>query len=247
MTLYLIGIGLNDEEDITVKGLKAVKAADYVYLEAYTSQLQVLANRLENFYNQKIIIADRNLVEKKSNEILEKAKSKNVAFLVVGDVFGATTHTDLYLRAKKLNINIEIIHNASILTAVGMTGLELYKFGKTTSIPYPEHNFKPETAYDVIKDNKDLHTLVLLDIKPDRNMTINEGIQILLDIENKRKENIITKDTLIIGCARLGGHHKIKYGKASEILKEDFGKPLHCIIIPGKLHFIEEEALEQWK
>ncbi|MFH1770106.1 MAG: diphthine synthase [archaeon] len=245
MTLHLIGIGLNDEEDITVKGLKTVKESDFVYLESYTSKLQIVARRLEKFYNKNIILADRDMVEKKADNILEKAKNKKVAFLVVGDVFGATTHTDLMLRAKEKGVKVEVINNASILTAVGITGLELYKFGKTTSIPYPEANFKPETAYDVIKDNQKmgLHTLVLLDIKPDRNMTINEAIEILLNIENKRNEKVFTKDTMVVGCARLGGNSKIKYGKASEVWKVDFGKPLHCLIVPGKLHFIEEEAL----
>lgn len=249
MTLYMIGIGLNDEEDITIKGLKAVKESDYVYLESYTSRLQIVAKRLEKFYNKNIILADRDLVEKKADEILDRAKHKKVSFLVVGDVFGATTHTDLFLRAKEKGVRIEIINNASILTAVGITGLELYKFGKTTSIPYPEDNFKPETAYEVIKDNQkmELHTLVLLDIKPDRNMTVNEAIEILLDIESKRKEKVFTKNTKILGCARLGGDSKIKYGKTSDIVKQDFGKPLHCLIVPGKLHFIEEEAIEMWK
>jgi len=245
----MIGIGLTDEEDITIKGLKAIKEADYIFLECYTSRLQVVMKRLEKFYKKKIIPADRDLVEKKADEILEKAKDKEVAFLVVGDVFGATTHTDLFLRAKKKRIKVEIIHNASILTAVGVTGLELYKFGKTTSIPYHEKSFKPETAYDVIEQNRKagLHTLILLDIKPNRNMSVNEAIKILLDIENKRKEKVFTKNTMILGCARLGGDYKIKYGKASEIKKEDFGKPLHCLIVPRKLHFVEKEALENWK
>ncbi|MFC2136172.1 diphthine synthase [Bacteroidota bacterium] len=249
MTLYMIGIGLHDEEDITVKGLKKVKEADYVFLETYTSKLQVVMKRLEKFYNKKIIPADRELVEKKADEILDKALDKDVCFLVVGDVFGATTHTDLFLRAKKKGIKVKIINNASILNAVGITGLELYKFGKTTSMPYPEENFNPETAYDVIKENKKagLHTLVLLDIKPDRNMTVNEGINILWEIERKRKQKVFTKETMVIGCARLGGDYKIKFSKALIVEKEDFGKPLHCIIVPGKLHFVEEEALEMWK
>jgi hypothetical protein len=37
--LYLIGLGLADEKDITVKGLEVVKRANRVYLEAYTSIL----------------------------------------------------------------------------------------------------------------------------------------------------------------------------------------------------------------
>lgn len=245
----MIGIGLNDEKDITLKGLEAVKKASYVFLENYTSKLQVPVEKLQSFYGKKIVLADRNMVEKKADIILDKAVENEVAFLVVGDVFGATTHTDLFLRAKEKKIKVNIINNASILNSIGIVGLELYKFGKTTSLPYPEDNFKPETAYDVIKSNQEagLHTLVLLDIKPDRNMTVNEAIKILLEIEHKRKEKVFTKDVKIVGCARIGGDYKIKYGTASELEKEDFGEPLHCIIIPGKLHFVEEEVLETWK
>jgi hypothetical protein len=39
--LYLIGLGLSDETDITVKGLEIVHKASRVYLEAYTSILLV--------------------------------------------------------------------------------------------------------------------------------------------------------------------------------------------------------------
>lgn len=39
--LYLVGLGLSDETDITVKGLEVVKSAARVYLEAYTSILLV--------------------------------------------------------------------------------------------------------------------------------------------------------------------------------------------------------------
>ncbi|MBN2367974.1 diphthine synthase, partial [Candidatus Woesearchaeota archaeon] len=179
MTLYLIGLGLNDEKDITVSGLDAVKKCDYLFLEDYTSKLNVGLEKLEKVYGKKIVPADRNMVEKNSDEILDKASSKNTAFLVAGDVFSATTHADLFLRAKEKKIDIKVIHNTSILTAVGITGLELYKFGRTTSMPYFEHNFRPETPYDAIKQNlkSGLHTLVLLDIKKDKDkyMTVNEA------------------------------------------------------------------------
>ena len=95
MALYLIGIGLGDEEDITVKGFHAVKRCSKVYLESYTSRLvDADISKLEKFYSKKIILADRELVEN-TDEIIEMAKTKNVAFLVVGDVFGATTHINL--------------------------------------------------------------------------------------------------------------------------------------------------------
>lgn len=39
--LYLVGLGLADEKDITVRGLEIVKKAERVYLEAYTAVLLV--------------------------------------------------------------------------------------------------------------------------------------------------------------------------------------------------------------
>lgn len=44
--LYLVGLGLADETDITVKGLNIVKGAERVYLEAYTSILLVGKEKL---------------------------------------------------------------------------------------------------------------------------------------------------------------------------------------------------------
>lgn len=39
--LYIIGLGLADEKDITVNGLEIVRRAERVYLEAYTAILLV--------------------------------------------------------------------------------------------------------------------------------------------------------------------------------------------------------------
>lgn len=44
--LYLIGLGLADEADVTVKGLEMIKKVDRVYLEAYTSILLVDKTKL---------------------------------------------------------------------------------------------------------------------------------------------------------------------------------------------------------
>lgn len=47
--LYLVGLGLADEKDITVKGLEIVKKAERVYLEAYTAILLVEKDQLVGF------------------------------------------------------------------------------------------------------------------------------------------------------------------------------------------------------
>lgn len=264
----MVGLGLNDEKDISLKGLEAVKKCKTIYLEKYTSILHCDIKKLEELYGKKVIIADREMVESKAEDtILKDAAETDTAFLIVGDVFGATTHTDLMIRARKAGTEVKVINNASILNAVGITGLELYKFGKTTSIVFPQENWMPQTPYDVLRENQkmNLHTLCLLDIKvaepssedlkkginkiqKPRFMKISEAIDYLTKIEQKRKEKIFTPETLCIGCARLGSENPtIIAGKAKDLIEKDFGEPLHCLIIPGKLHFIEEEALRFWK
>jgi diphthine synthase len=118
------------------------------------------------FYGKEIITADREKVEQGADEILERAKETDVAFLVVGDPFGATTHTDLLLRAKKLSIPCQVVHNASILNAVGACGLQLYSFGETVSIPFWTDTWRPISFFDKICENKKrgLHTLCLLGV-----------------------------------------------------------------------------------
>lgn len=47
--LYIIGLGLADERDISVKGLEIVRRAARVYLEAYTAILLVDQSQLVSF------------------------------------------------------------------------------------------------------------------------------------------------------------------------------------------------------
>jgi len=125
MVLYFIGLGLGDETDITVKGLNAIKKSKKVYLEHYTSILGISKEKLEQFYEKELIIAYRETVEIEMDQILEdisKDKENDYSFLVVGDPFCATTHSDLFLRARKLGIDVKVVHNASIMNAIGATG-----------------------------------------------------------------------------------------------------------------------------
>ena len=252
MALYLIGLGLSTEKDVSLKGLELIKKCDLVYLENYTSLLQCSVKELEKLYGKKIILADRQITEQGEEKILQEAKSKEVAFLVIGDPMSATTHIELFKSARERKIPTKIIHNASILTAIGITGLQLYKFGKTTSIPFLEEQPQLETPYLVYKDNKKmgLHTLMLLDLRPEKDkfMTVNQALSVLEDIERRKKGKLIGPKLKVVGCARLGSDDfLVKYGTIEELKRFDFGKPPHCLIVPGKLHFAEEEMLELWK
>ena len=72
-SLSLVGLGLGSEKDVTVAGLEAIREADSVYLEAYTSVLGVRVSVLEKFFGRTIHVADRYKVESGVDEILERA------------------------------------------------------------------------------------------------------------------------------------------------------------------------------
>lgn len=269
---YIIGLGLCDEKDISIKGLEAVQKSARVYLESYTSILMVQKERLENFYAKELILADRDMVETNSDEILRDAATVDVSLLVVGDPFGATTHTDILLRARALGIPYRVIHNASIVNAVGACGLQLYNFGQTVSLPLFTDSWKPDSWYDKIAENSKLgmHTLVLLDIKvkeqseenlargrkiyePPRYMTIPVAVSQLRDIEEIRDEGYLNPEkTLAVGLSKVGGGdtQRIVAGTLQALYDAEpelYGEPLHSLVIVGKrLHHLEVEYLREY-
>ena len=203
---------------------------------------------------------------------MEGADTSDIAFLVVGDPFGATTHTDLILRAKEKGIKFQVVHNASIMNAIGCCGLQLYSFGETISIPYWTDSWQPDSFYDKIKANTDhgLHTLCLLDIKvkeptlesltkkkreymPPRFMSVSEAADQLLKIIQKKKETgqektAYIESSLAIGLARVGHESQVIVACSLEKMREtDLGPPLHSLILPSKhLHPLEIEYLQQF-
>jgi len=204
------------------------------------------------------------MVESSSDDILAGADKLDIAFLVVGDPFGATTHTDLVLRARELSIPIQTIPNASILNAIGSTGLQLYNFGQTVSMVFFTETWKPSSFYDRIKENVQigLHTLVLLDIKvkeqslenmargrriyePPRYMTVAQCAQQMLEIEEERKENVYGDSSLAIGAARIGAkEQRMVVGTLKELCDVDLGPPLHSLVLLGsRRHELERDFI----
>ncbi|XP_071703301.1 probable diphthine methyl ester synthase isoform X2 [Rutidosis leptorrhynchoides] len=212
--LYIIGLGLGDEKDITLKGLEAVKKCEKLYIESYTSLLSFGISTdgistLEKLYGKPLTVADREMVEEKADDMLLEAREYDVAFLVVGDPFGATTHSDLVVRAKKMEVEVKVIYNASVMNAVGVCGLQLYRYGETVSLPFFTETWRPDSFYEKIQRNRGLglHTLCLLDIRvkepsleslcrgkkqyePPSFMTIGVAIDQLLEVEQLRGESV---------------------------------------------------------
>jgi len=251
--LIFVGLGLHNHDDLTLSGLNWIKKGDVIYLDSYTSILPGFSvKKLEKLTGKKIFpLKRKNLEGEGSLNILNEAKKKNVILLVPGDPFIATTHIQLRLDAISKGIKTIIIHAPSIISAIpGETGLFNYKFGKTVTVTFPYNNYVSETPYNVIKENKDrgLHTLLLLDINVEENkfMSINDALKILINLERKRKEDVITLDTLVVGVARLTADDAlIKAGYLKDIININFGGPPHALIIPGRLHFKEIEALNR--
>lgn len=274
-TLYLIGMGLSDERDVTIKGHEIIKKSEKVFLEGYTSMLNIDIKKLEDFYGREITFCFRETVEVEMDEILqeisqEKNNGKIFSFLVIGDPFCATTHSDLQLRAIKLGIQVKAIHNASIINAVGVCGMQLYSFGQIVSIPFFQPKWRPYSFLDKVAFNyvNNFHTLVLLDIRvreisdenlmkgkqiydPPRFMSVNVAFEQIIEAENELKTGKFGKieDVKAFGVARIGADDQIiKSGTIGELLNFDFGKPLHSVIICApKMHTIEEEMYEFYR
>jgi len=249
--LTFIGLGLHSELGVSLRGLDEAKGADLVLAEFYTSLMPGLSlDRLERLLGKPVKVLSRSDVEEKAEQtILSEARTKTVAFLVPGDPMAATTHLDLRLRAEKAGIKTRIVHGASVTSAVSsVIGLQNYKFGRTVTIPIVEAGTMPESPYDFIRENllRGLHTLLLLDIKAEKKtyMTIPQALKQLLAIEEKRREDVITNRTLAVGVARIGSEDmRIKAGRVERLQLYDFGSPPHSLVIPGRLHFMETEAL----
>ncbi|UCG95275.1 MAG: diphthine synthase [archaeon] len=239
--LFLIGLGLYDEKDMTIRGMEAAKSCDSLYIETYTSGWSGVEN-LKVKTGKDIKVVGRSDLEEGQAKILEEARSRKVGILVPGDPLVATTHTDLLIQTRKQGIKTRVVHAPSIYSALGETGLFIYKFGKTTTIPLPEKGYEPESPYDTVKENRErgLHTLCLLDIK-NKLMSPKEGLEYLLRIEKKRGEKVIgPEDMAIVFVVRESG--QVVYDKARNLMNREFQKPA-VLIIPGTLHSIEKEAL----
>ena len=240
--ITLISIGLNSHQDLSLRAIETARTADKLYAETYTMKLDTTIPELEETIGKPITPLKRNGLEEQADQLLQEAKTKHIAILVGGDALSATTHISLLLDAHDDGTPTQVIHGSSIFTAITDTGLSLYKFGKTVTIPLPEKG-PVDTAIRTIQENYEhgLHTLLLLDlnIAQEKYLTIPQAIQRLLDTGE------FSPDTLLVGAARLGSRFpEIKADSATELIRHDFGEPPHTLMAPGRLHFLEEEALE---
>jgi diphthine synthase len=247
--LVFVGLGLNDERGISLRGIEEAKTAEEVFMELYTNLMPDFSvKNFEHLVGKNLhLLSRRDLEEENGMLVLNAAEKGKTVFLVPGDPFIATTHVALRLEAKKRGVKTRIIHGSSVISAIiGLSGLQNYKFGKTVTIPFPEN--VSETPYKIIGQNKSLglHSLCLLDIKADegRFLRINDALHQLLEFERRNNLGFVLEDSFVVGVARAGSEEPvIRADSVRKILEFDFGGPPQSMIFPGELHFAEVEAL----
>ncbi len=246
--LVFIGLGLHDEKGLTLRGLEEARSCDALFAELYTSAMPGTSTEaLERLVGKTIQRLGRDDVER-GDAILRAASVQKVGLLVGGDPMVATTHVDLRLRAAAANIPTRIVHGVSILgAAAGALGLQAYKFGRTTTVPFPAPGFEPTSPLDVILENRKmgLHTLVLLDLREDGTfLAPNDAIRALLRMAEIARTKDFGPRTLVCALSRVGSSEvRCVAAAIGDLASKDLGPPLHCLVVPGELHFLEREAL----
>ena len=246
--LWFIGLGVSGISELSENTISIIKNAEIVYLESFTSPISEDEKiQLENISSGKFKIAKRWLVED-GNEILENAKERETVLISYGDPYIATTHLELKTRAIKDNIKTKTIHSSSIVSSlIGEVGLHYYKVGKILTIMNDPKSLI--TPYNTIFDNllNRIHSVVLLEYNEDKSFFLEpqNALSMLLDCEEKQKRKIISSETFGIVASRIGKNdQRIISGNVDNLIKSKFGEPPHSIIIPGKLHFTESDAVK---
>jgi diphthine synthase len=244
--LYFIGLGL--EQSPTLKSLDILKGCSEIYYERYTSPT-INSNSLSEISSHlsgtRIELVRREFVED-GRKILESAKKKSVALVCSGDPMVATTHQELRTRALKMGIDTSVIHGSSILSAVGgELGLHSYNFGRTVTMTNEPMQY---TVYNTLFRNllQGLHTILLLEWDESKNFFLKpkDAIVSLFDAERDLRNEVIREGTLVLIVSRIGSD-KLERNALSlkEACEAEIGEPPHVLVIPGKLHFTEKEAL----
>ncbi|CCQ36144.1 diphthine synthase [Natronomonas moolapensis 8.8.11] len=250
--LTFVGLGLYDERSVAADGEAAIADADRVFAEFYTSTLAgATVGELESYHGVEIDVRDRPDVEEDPEAILEAAESGDAVFLTAGDTMISTTHVDLRLRAADRGIDTRIVHGTTAdAAAASLSGLQNYRFGKATTLPFPyAHGGDgvPGSVLDTIADNRErgLHTLVYLDIKvgigPSGPDPDHEAYMTADHAAGRLAEDL---DGIGVVVARAGAPDPLVAADRLEALAgRSFGDPLHLLVVPGDLHVVERDAL----
>ena len=244
--LYFIGLGL--EQSPSLKASRILRECEHVYYESYTSPVvnEEIMSELGRLTDSGVIESVKREFVEDGRKILESARSSTIALLCSGDPMVATTHQELRMRAITQGIQTRIIHASSVVSAVGgELGLHSYSFGRIVTMTREPMQY---TAYTTIFRNLlyGLHTTVLLEWDEASNFFLNPGsaVRSLLDAERDLHYGIFADETLLLIASRIGTENaRINALSFGELESAQLGEPPHVLVIPGRLHFTEREAL----
>ncbi len=246
--LILIGLGLSGIRSLSIEALEVLEKVDRVYVEAYTSPFEFNLDEFKSLTRKDASIVRRWFVED-GRVILNESKSMNVALLCYGDPLVATTHTELIVRAKRSGISVKIIHNTSAVTSIlGSVGLHIYKLGRIITLVGKSVNLNLSVYYTLL-NNLLLgnHTLLLLEYDSENGYFLHppDAFETLLRYEDTERIGVVNRDTFAVVASRIGmSDESIVAGNISSLLRHEFGRPPHAIVITGRMHFTETEALK---
>ena len=250
--LALVGIGL-DSRDISIKALDFLKNAQIIYADTYTSITSSESLKyISDATGKEIIPISRSRMEEALGDTIKDASTLDVAILVIGDPLVATTHHIILDEAARRGIETRVFHSSSIFSAgIGESGLDIYKFGPTTTVPFWSEHYKPTSFIDVIAKNlaNKEHTLVLFDLNQPTGtapMTIEQAAQI---IKLADKNGVLGPEKKVLVLADIGRPgQSIKYLEFSRIsnLSGSLSGRILSMIVPSQMSFAEEESVKRF-
>src|SRR6185437_16408133 len=265
--LYLVGVGINEYDSLSIKSIEILKNSHIVYLNNFTSHLSSdFALKIKNIFNPsekpeqenkiKVEFVERWFVED-VRDILKNSIEKNICILIYGDPLVATTYTDLLSSANKQGVKYKVIHSASgIISLIGESGLHYYKFGKmVTMMSDPMSSI---TVYDTIYNNMclGLHTLILTEYNNDRTakgsgrqlpfyLHPKKVFELLIEREKELKLLNLTEESFAIIASKIGTKDsKILSGKIKSLCNVHLEDGFNSVIIPGTFHFTEIDSIK---
>ena len=248
--LWFVGLGISGFRSIPNEASEILSHADKVYLEEFTSPIaESDLDKIRGMVQGEFVLAKRWQVEDGA-QILEDAKEMRVVLLAYGDPYIATTHIELRVRAAEQGIKTHSIHaSSSIPSMIGECGLHLYKIGRTATLMSDARSLT--TPYYIIYKNiiEGNHTVLLLEYDQANNFFLDpkDALNGLLDTEEGQNRQVVSLSTFGIVASRIGfDDQEIVAGSISSLRGMDFGRPPHTVIIPGRMHFTESDALKMF-
>ncbi len=240
--LIIAGLGVSPRSTAPLSLLERCRGAR-TYLDVYTTYM----DEEEIVWLEEALGAIRAGREdlESPEKILGEASTGDVCLLVYGDPYIATTHQSLRVMAMRRGIPVRTIYSSSFINAVlGECGLHAYKLGFIGSILRGDVGSR-NYVYRQVGRTLELrrHSVI---IPTGYNGSLGDLFEDLSAAERNFKEGFFSDDTYLIAVSRAGkDDQRIVAGTLGELAKDkpQIKEPF-SLVVPGELHFTEEEALE---